>query len=642
MKWFFIMLLLVIPLTSAVLIVGDDDFNINEQRGIFLERIPTNISAADINQTGNSLFWRLDASNDDQLSSIWDMGGFGFNNLNMTNEMIFFDDTPLTFGTDEDLQITWGSVLGRLELRPPSGQNIDLQFTGNLNSGRITWDNTENQFQISEHVLITTGEQLRFGSDVSFPQGKWILVFDGDNLIMTNRLGTGEWKINSTVNFTQNISVDGFYLGNGSQLTDVCLIDLSNCMSFFNNTNVAYANNTNNFTENQNFDNNINLNGNLSSDDGVVKIANRVNISWDNQGLLSGCFTWDRDIIAESSSICSPVSSVLRLDSSVINLFAQTVNVGRGADDEECLGFVVSGTDGSFCYQSDSPARFNTGIAQSAIEFSTWYGSSIPASFPNNISWNNVLAGELFMDVPIVRIRGGGLNASTDVCIEGGQCLSNIPPNTIDTNATTECSGDEVLLGNSSCATLSDFMTMGSDTNATTECSGDEVLLGNSSCETTTDFLGGGHTTSFYSMSTQKNSLLVPSIINPFASTNYSNYKYLNYSFSGLTYDSLIGLWTASQDGTFAMQVDWDGVFQSTTSEAKQIFLINGATQYERVFIVFQSTGAEEERHSAMVILTLNDGDTIEYKLESTQGACLPGCTVQTLNGTTMNIWQLA
>jgi len=501
------------------------------------------------------LYWRLGAENDNLLSSDWDMDIFGFTFQNLLTSRI---------AACGNLGLCFTSAIVRL-----------------ISSTQIMGDNVNNNIS------------LRFVGDPFALNGT--LRYDATS---------------SQLNFDRNLTIAGSYFGNGSQLTDVCLIDLSNCMSFFNNTNVAYANNTNNFTENQNFDNNINLNGNLSSDDGVVKIANRVNISWDNQGLLSGCFTWDRDIIAESSSICSPVSSVLRLDSSVINLFGQTVNVGRGADAEECLGFVVSGSDGSFCFQSDSPSRFSTGIAQSAIEFSTWYGSSIPASFPNNISWNNVLAGELFMDVPIVRVRGGGLNVSTDVCIEGGNCLS--------------------------------FQEVNTDTNATTECSGDQVLLGNSSCETTTDFLGGGHTTSFYSMSTQKNSLLIPSIINPFASTNYSNYKYLNYSFSGLTYDSLVGLWTTSADGTFAMQVDWDGVFQSTTSEAKQIFLINGATQYERVFIVFQSTGAEEERHSAMVILTLNSGDTIEYKLESTQGACLPGCTVQTLNGTTMNIWQLA
>ncbi len=69
------------------------------------------------------------------------------------------------------------------------------------------------------------------------------------------------------------------------------------------------------------------------------------------------------------------------------------------------------------------------------------------------------------------------------------------PGTTTDTNATTECTGAEVLLGNSSCQSTAPFLAAAgtdTDTNASTTCTGGEVLLGNTSCQNIVDFLTGG------------------------------------------------------------------------------------------------------------------------------------------------------
>jgi len=52
---------------------------------------------------------------------------------------------------------------------------------------------------------------------------------------------------------------------------------------------------------------------------------------------------------------------------------------------------------------------------------------------------------------------------------------------TVDTSASVDCAGDQVLLGNGSCLSSS-TLGGGTDTSAATECTGTELLLGNGSC----------------------------------------------------------------------------------------------------------------------------------------------------------------
>jgi len=58
--------------------------------------------------------------------------------------------------------------------------------------------------------------------------------------------------------------------------------------------------------------------------------------------------------------------------------------------------------------------------------------------------------------------------------------------NLTDTNASTACDGEEVLLGNGSCYNITDIGSI-VDTNASTACDAGEVLLGDGSCYNITD-----------------------------------------------------------------------------------------------------------------------------------------------------------
>ena len=75
--------------------------------------------------------------------------------------------------------------------------------------------------------------------------------------------------------------------------------------------------------------------------------------------------------------------------------------------------------------------------------------------------------------------RGNVTGATSDLCT-----ITSGGGSGTDTNASTECSGNEVLLGNTSCLSTSVFGVgiIDTDTNASTECSADEVLLGNTTC----------------------------------------------------------------------------------------------------------------------------------------------------------------
>jgi predicted RecA/RadA family phage recombinase len=65
-----------------------------------------------------------------------------------------------------------------------------------------------------------------------------------------------------------------------------------------------------------------------------------------------------------------------------------------------------------------------------------------------------------------------------------------------NTNASSECSNDEALLGNGSCHSLGNYLTSASDTdtNASSICSGDEALLGNGSCVSSATFFDDTNT----------------------------------------------------------------------------------------------------------------------------------------------------
>lgn len=738
MKWFFIMLLLVIPLTSAAIIIGDDDFNINDERGIFLERIPTNISDADINSSGNALFWRLDAGNSPP-TSIWNMGGFGFNNLNMTNDVVLFDDVKLTFGTDEDLKISWETFGNRLELRPPENTDINILFQGTDNSGVLRFDEDLDRFVFLDHIQLITNEFFYFGSNA-------------ETSFIWN---TSDLRINSTGNVV--FADDTHIVVNGSLITDVCLSDGTNCQSVAgaeqNLTNVAFLNNTQTFTGNNTFSGNITLQDNArlslgtqqnsqiyydgtdsfwdlrNSGSGDLMIAleagfpspdpNNVHIWSGNAGAVTpgasrqlviendggagmtflspntdtqrisfgdpesnnagqiayrhgddimrfrigsatrldysannfqfqeattintstgsltlssssesiiidpgknltfntpigslGCLRWDAAISTQSSSLCTQANT-LDISSPVINLRASTLALGLGTTTGVTLDFDTSGTIGQFRFESASPSRFRSLFP---MEFPVWFGSQLPLFFPNNISWVGAVAAQLDMNVPLVFLRGV-LNATDDVCIEGGQCLSNIPANTVDTNATTECSGDQALLGNSSCASTSVFL--------------DAHGIAYLSVSTTSHSNTGGLDVEVYA----------------FASSNYTTYTYVNNSNpSGITYDSLSGIFDVGFTGV--LDYDWTGIWHNFNNFGVNVTVKkNGVNIFQNdIQDRARNNIADDPRASFSIgqIIDVNNGDELEFFWELVDENLAGGETTQARSGNTVNMRRLS
>jgi len=78
-------------------------------------------------------------------------------------------------------------------------------------------------------------------------------------------------------------------------------------------------------------------------------------------------------------------------------------------------------------------------------------------------------------------------------CVSAANYLDDTTIADSDTNASSICSGDEILLGNTSCVSaanyLDDTTIADSDTNASSICSGDEILLGNTSCVSAANYL---------------------------------------------------------------------------------------------------------------------------------------------------------
>jgi len=425
-------LIMIFALVMATLIVVTAQVQVGAdiQGGVILSppEIPTLVSNASFNASVLANFWDKAGLNAPPIAD-WNMGGFGFINLIQDDNVRFNDDVALVFGTGNDLNISWESVVGRLELRPPVGQDITILFQGDSNSGRITWDEDENQFQIPEHVLITTLEELRFGSDVFFPQGKWDLVFDSIDLVLTNNLGTGELKINSTINVSRNISVDGFYFGNGSQITDVCLSNGTNCEGVsggFDNTNISYVNNTQTFTAENNFSANVNMESNLTVDGFIfvngsqitdVCLSNGTNCQPDNDTIFDNtnvAYVNNTQSFTGLNNFTENVSFIGKNGGNILynadtNAWVQSIN-GDGQTEH----FLLTGTQ--FNRPSVSPNFFNIDVT------SNWTGNGLIADVMKvEVTDNrNVTAGLTITTLfKFLFNRAGGFSSSGSETLRG-------------------------------------------------------------------------------------------------------------------------------------------------------------------------------------------------------------------------------
>jgi len=100
------------------------------------------------------------------------------------------------------------------------------------------------------------------------------------------------------------------------------------------------------------------------------------------------------------------------------------------------------------------------------------------------IAGTNISCNDVIVDSGDACNPGGAGGSDTNETPRVDALYSNISVflADIDTNVSTICTADEVLLGNGTCTNSSSLGGSITDTNASTACTGDEALLGNGSC----------------------------------------------------------------------------------------------------------------------------------------------------------------
>lgn len=185
-----------------------------------------NQSAAD------KLYWRLDASNDNLLSSDWDMQGlWSFLNVNFLN---MSSSINMNGGTAIHFFSPLGSDMGII-----NGVNNILRITANSN------------------VAINAGN----GTTVAINDRKFNESFQVGSMNMTKEIfmdfdtgfvGIHNDKPGSTLDVNGTIDANN-YTGDGELLSNVCLTNGTGCLSKpANFTNVAFKNESNVFISTQN------------------------------------------------------------------------------------------------------------------------------------------------------------------------------------------------------------------------------------------------------------------------------------------------------------------------------------------------------------------------------------------------------
>lgn len=121
-----------------------------------------------------------------------------------------------------------------------------------------------------------------------------------------------------------------------------------------------------------------------------------------------------------------------------------------------------------------------------------------------NSVWQDLISFITTLDSDLTNLQTAVEENETQTENDNTTLTNMIQDGSYNTNATTACSNDEVLLGNGTCTSSDNFFddtdTTIADTNATTECSNDEVLLGNATCRASDDFFDDTDTDTDYIM----------------------------------------------------------------------------------------------------------------------------------------------
>jgi hypothetical protein len=352
---------------SGVLLGDDDD---DDDGG-------GNVTEAEVETLITNLAWRLDGTNDPPSAS-WSMGGFGFTGV---NQIVFDDsnsisDSPFTLKLNSQIlninadTTNFGAGLG----------DVSNSYQG-INTGVMVWKSTKQFFD------------FQAGMNIDY------------NLTV---LG--------------NISADGLIFGNGSQLSEVCKSDGTDCMS------------SGSFDENGNYT----LNGTWDFREGLEISPSGKNITYSTPG--ANCIFWEQGI--GDTSICS-ISNVI--DISAVNvrfpksLKLQVGSTSSGPTNTYGLEALSSGNDDFFYFIPNNaewgityPIGFTLRDGHQGFLFDVANTRQML-----NITWNNwdcVISSDCDFkittrgDLQLNQASGyfGNVTTNTDFCLSDGTCLGGV------------------------------------------------------------------------------------------------------------------------------------------------------------------------------------------------------------------------
>lgn len=658
----------------------------NKQRGVILNPIvPTangsgggsgggggNLTNDTVIQLINQYAWRLDASNDDDISSDWNMHSFNFTGLNGlifngTLYQIIYTDNVANLNI-KALGVTIESDLPRLGTGRNTAVSLEFDVEGG-NDGTIVFHNASSSifnfsnfetneywfFEDSINVSRDINATLVYAQNLCYANGtnssggicgngtqgiavetdpRWsanLTVINNTNCPAGNYsfglLGNGTWRCRSDVDtgitvetdpiWTSNLTVmnatecpaGNYSYGILGNATWKCRSDLSGSGATFDNTNIAYLNNSQTFTLANNFSANTIFKGNVTIDNNLT--VRNFSAFMNNMMLLAG-----RQLQLGGTGTYLTADGVTGvLAGTIIELNGTVLSLGTRLTTGVALNFLSSGgSNGIITYNNASNRNTfdftRTGGALVPLIFATWF----PSTTVNNINLTFGGAGNSIFQANVNHsVFTGMVNITRNLNVTG--------------NTTTS-----YIISNGSRLT-------------------DVCFANGTNCQNTSSGGGGNGTeipsqnnaSIFFSITTEANSTSASTQFGFFNNASYSGgIRYTNNTnASGASLTITSGNITFTKRGkiffdlSLLFEIDGNDFTVSIQKNSAKIY------NHNAFLPTLDSVCDNEGNIDIPLILDVEVGDNIS--ITGTQGSntCLDG-GMQSLNGTMLNIFQIA
>ena len=568
-----------ISIARGQIIIGD------QQGGVVLTDPTPDVIGGNLSFNASVLtnYWEKAGVNAPPTAN-WDMGGFGFTDLGATT---MSGDLDIGNNDINNVQNINFNNLGDI-VNPRNIKNVtgEISFGSSQGKGTISFGNQFNIFSETNWLRFITGGLEEALYDFRH-QGDIRLRFGGisgeGNLIYNETLDAFIFTEDLFVEGTINIS-NSHFIGNGSQISDVCLTDGSNCQTPIPDfTNVAYLNNTQTFTGNNTF-----------NDTTIFKDEIIINQSLPNQNITwfksddgnSNCFVWRGTGVFLPQGICSKNNLELELFGGSIVMAFQQLSLGLSNAGDWKWIIKTSGQGTNLLFKGA------TGMWEYQAPIS-WLIDTTPTIIPSgvfpatNLSFDNIFGNTAIFN-------------GIDVTIDGEFVFND------NING---CSGSEVVMGDGTCV---ENDTIGME--------------------------GGGSSVNYFSISTDVSSNSILGGVFPFSSNNYSTFSFVENAILGFTHVNETGQISPDADGIYRISFDWDGEIPDGSGMLTKIFLDDVNIYEAEVLNIANVGGSDKFGSSADIILSINAGQNLTFKLETgTSGAICPCGATSLFSTVTIN-----